>query len=145
VSSGKKIIAYLIAGVILFGAGFWTGTYYQKKQTTSALPDATTGDRPTMPSGTSGNTPPSGQRTGGPGGGGVSGEIITKADKSLTVKKTDGSTVIVYFDDSTTVAKSETASSSALVVGTSVQVMGTTNSDKSVAGKSIMIQNKTSE
>jgi len=145
----KKIIVPAVVGIVLFGAGFWSGIYYQKK----TLSSATTGNPPfgsdfngTPPTDGTGRTPPSGggARSGGPGGGGVSGEIVTKSDDNIIVKKSDGSTVIVYFDDSTTVSKNQTASASDLTVGTSVQAMGTTNTDKSVTSKSIMIQPKTS-
>ena len=140
----KKIVGTVIVGIVVFVAGFGSGIYYQKKSGTSAANGTPpTGDfNGTRPTGTNGGTPPSGSsdRSGGPGGGGVSGEIVTKDDSSITVKKSDGSTVVVYFDDSTTVSKNETGSISDLAVGTSIQAMGTTNSDKSVTGKNIMIQ-----
>jgi len=140
----KKIVGTVIVGIVVFGAGFGSGIYYQKKSGTSA----TSGTLPsgnfdgTRPNGINGGTPPNGidGRNGGPGGGGVSGEIITKNDSSITVKKSDGSTVIVYFDDSITVSKNETGSVSDLTVGVPIQAIGTTNSDKSVTGKNIIIQ-----
>lgn len=136
----KKLILPIIIGLVLFAGGFWTGTYYQKNHTNSKTADG-------APSGFSKDssdkkptgTPPSGGNGGGQGGGGVSGEIISKTDDSLTIKTSDGSTKTVYYSSSTTISKNTTGSSSDLAVGTSVSVMGETNSDKSVTGKTIMI------
>jgi len=136
----KKILLPVIIGLTLFGGGFWTGTYYQKNKVSNNLPpefpdmssgQSTNADRGSRPSGANGQ--------GGPGGG-ASGEIISATDSSITVKKNDGSTVIVYFDSSLQVVKNQTIDKSVLTVGTKVQVMGSTNSDNSVTGKSIMIQ-----
>jgi len=145
----KKIIGLIVIGLILFGTGFWSGTYYQKKKVTSTAANGIpNGTMPTNGnSGRTGGTPPSGSErgNGGPGGGGTSGEIISKSDTSLTIKTSDGSTKTIYFSDSTKISKNTTGSSSDLSVGTKVMVSGTTNTDNSVTGTTIMIQPETNE
>jgi len=133
----KKIILPIVLGLVILTAGFFGGVFYQKKAG---------GNKTGMPSG----TPPqmsgdgSSSRQGGPGGNGgggmSSGEIISKDDSKITIKLTDGSTKIIYYTDSTKISKNQTGSSSDLTVGTKVNVNGTTNSDKSIAGETIMVQ-----
>ncbi|MFA4995728.1 MAG: hypothetical protein WC536_01140 [Patescibacteria group bacterium] len=142
----KKLLTVIIGGAIVFGLGFGSGVFYQKKHaatstTANGMPPTMSGDGQSA-TGRQGGTPPSGTKgsgNGGPGGG-VSGEIISKTDTSLTIKTSDGSTKTVYFSDSTTISKNTTGASSDLSVGTDIMVSGTTNSDNSVTGKTIMIQ-----
>ena len=132
----------IVCAIVLSGGGFWGGISYQKGKATSTVAGIQGG---TPPSGTSGNTrgmPPGGGTppTGGPGGGGNSGEIISTDDSSITIKTENGSTVIVLLSDSTTISKNIDGSKSDLTVGTKVMVSGTTNTDKSISSKSVMIQ-----
>jgi hypothetical protein len=90
---------------------------------------------------TSGSMPSFGQRgaNGGSGGGMVSGSIIASDSTSITVKDSSGNTKIVLFGKSTTISKSETGSTSDLVVGKEVTVNGTSNTDGSVTASRISI------
>jgi len=145
----KKVIIMIVCGIVFAGGGFWGGMSYQKSKTTTTMAGAQSGTPPTDVTGKTRGTPPSGDGTppnggqGGAGGNGASGEIISKADNSITIKTTDGSTKIVYFTSSTKISKNSTGSSSDLVVGTTVMANGTTNTDKSIAGTTIMIQGDT--
>lgn len=143
----KKMILMIVCALVLVGGGFWGGMTYQKQKTTSntvgtrdgAPPSGTSGGRGTFPSG---STPPSGGQ-GGPGGGnGASGEIISISDNSVTIKTSDGSTKIIYFTSSTKISKNTAGSTADLTVGTTIMANGTTNTDKSIASTTIMIQNE---
>ncbi len=139
-STRKKLLLCIIPLVIIVGGGsFYGGMQYQKKLMAKNLPSGV--------GNFGGMTPPSGssreQNGGTPGNGrgsAVDGEIISKDDKSVTIKTSDGSTKTVYFSDSTTVSKNEQGSASDLAVGTKVMASGSSNSDGSVSAERIQIQ-----
>ncbi|MCX6809361.1 MAG: DUF5666 domain-containing protein [Candidatus Berkelbacteria bacterium] len=135
----KKIIVPVVVAVVFAAGGFFGGIQYQKSKTPSrqnGFPSDFPGATGMRAGGATGQG-----RTGGAGRGGfTAGDVISKDDKSITVKNTDGSTKIVYFSDSTTVTKNETGSKDDVAVGKKVSVMGTANSDGSVAATNIQIQ-----
>lgn len=79
----------------------------------------------------------------GMGGGLTNGEIISKDDKSITVKMTDGSSKIVIIADNTTISKSSAAVKNDLKVGEKVAVFGATNDDGSMTANNIQLNPQT--
>lgn len=73
-------------------------------------------------------------------GGGTAGEIISKDDKSLTLKLRDGGSKIVLFGNSVAISHSVLGAISDLAVGGQVVVNGTTNTDGSVTASTIQIR-----
>ena len=86
-------------------------------------------------------------RAGGAGGfnrgSAVLGEVLSKDDKSLTVKLNDGGSKIVFYSETTLVSKSSTTTVSDVAVGNNVMVNGATNSDGSVTASSIQLNPRT--
>lgn len=124
----------MVAAVVLVGTGFGGGFAFAKSQT------------PAVPSFAMGATMPGGQfaRTGGAGnrmtGGFISGEILSRDTNTITVKTQDGSTKIVLVGSSAQILKSETTTTDDLVVGESVTVTGSANSDGSLTAQSIQLR-----
>lgn len=73
-------------------------------------------------------------------GGLMGGEIISKDDKSITIKSIGGASRIIFFDSNTTVSKMTTGTITDLVTGSQISITGTTNSDGSITAKTIQIR-----
>ncbi|MCK9361169.1 hypothetical protein M0Q28_02970 [Patescibacteria group bacterium] len=73
-------------------------------------------------------------------GGGALGEVISKDEKSLTLKLMDGGSKIVFFSASTTVGKMTDGTLEDVTAGTNVSVMGTPNQDGSITATQVQIR-----
>jgi Domain of unknown function (DUF5666) len=139
----NKKIGLIVVGVIVLAGVFYGGMTYGKSQ----IPARGQGNQVFNQNGAMGAR---GTRGGGGLGGFTGGEIISKDDKSITVKLMNGDPTsttanasgskIIFLDGSTTVTKTATGTVGDLAVGTQVSVTGTPNSDGSITAKSIQIR-----
>jgi hypothetical protein len=72
----------------------------------------------------------------------VSGQVISKDEKSLTVKLPDGSTKIVFLSQSTQILKSTEGSIDDVQVGKEILVAGNQNTDGSLTARTIQVRNR---
>ena len=136
----NKYIPYLVA-VVLGVGGFFGGTQYQKSQPSGAVSQGGTrqfGQGGGGPGGQGGGSGRAGG-AGGNRGGFVAGEVLSKDDKSLTIKLMDGGTKIVFIGASTKVNKSEAGTLTDVVVGKQVVVNGQSNPDGTVNAEIVQL------
>ena len=69
----------------------------------------------------------------------IAGEVLSKDDKSVTLKLRDSGSKIIFFSDSTQITKSAGGSAKDLTVGQEISATGEANSDGSVNAQTIQI------
>lgn len=145
----KKIIFAVVSVLVLIGV-FCGGMIYGKNKT-PALGTNKFGSNMQNRTGQFGANAGS-NRMGA--GGLIAGEIISKDDKSITVKMmtggpdsatNTGGSKIIFFDTNTMISKMAVGTVSDLSVGSQISVIGTANSDGSLIAKTIELRDKMPE
>jgi hypothetical protein len=129
----KKILMITIAALIIGGGGGFFGgmKYQQNKKPTNLFANR----------GSQNGQGPASFRGGNTNSGSMAvGEIISKDDKSITVKTQNGGSKIIFFSSSTTIAKMAEGQVADLNVGETVTATGTSNQDGSITAQSIQIR-----
>jgi hypothetical protein len=127
----KKTILFLVILIIIGGGSFWGGIQYEKNKISS--------QKPSFQNLSSEQRQQFAQRAGRAGANFLSGEVINKDEKSLTLKLPDGSTKIVFFSGSTQISKAIEGKIDDIEIGKQIMVSGDQNSDGSYTAKTIQL------
>lgn len=123
------IIVVIVLGIII-GGSFYSGMAYVKNQRNNSR---------NFQQGT-GNIQGFGNRQQSGAGGFIMGNIISKDDKSITIKLRDGGSKIIFYSDTTEISKFISGNSNDLKTGKTVNINGKTNQDGSITVQSIQIR-----
>ena len=140
--TNKNIIVTIILVVVVAIGGFYGGTIYEK----NSLSKQNLLRNGNSQLGNGGQRGPGGGRfgqgQGGNNGAGdfAAGQVISKDDKSITIKTRNGGSQIVFFSDSTIVGKTVEGSAADLANGQQVMANGKNNADGSLAAQNIQIR-----
>ena len=136
----KRLLLAALGGIAVLGLVFYGGIKYGARPSRSSAG----GNFAMLQGGRQGQFFSTGGQTGGTRRGGmggvVAGEVIAKDDKSITVKLPDGGSKIVFFSESTKVAKSVEGTLDDVAVGKQVIVGGPANADGSVTAETLQIR-----
>jgi len=147
--SDKKCTTIVVIIVFVVGAAaFFGGKAYEKSSLSKQglLRSGNGGPGAVNQQGKQGGRPFGGAQGGinggpnGANGGFISGEVISKDDKSIIVKTRDGGSKIIFFSDSTAIGKSVSGSAADLSNDQQVMASGKTNSDGSFLADNIQIR-----
>jgi hypothetical protein len=141
----NKNVILIIIIVLAVGAGaFYGGTLYEKNKVSSQGMMRGNGNFPGgragQANGPGGPGRGAGQGKNGSNGNFTVGQIVSKDDKSITIKTSDNGSKIIFFTNSTTVGRSVSGSPSDLNSGQNVMVNGTANPDGSLSAQNIQIR-----
>lgn len=131
----KPILIFALGAIIIGGGAFYGGMKYQQNKTSQNRQrfqeEGMSGGNFRIRNGSG----PSGRQ-----GGFLGGEVLAKDDNSLTLKMRDGGSRIVFFNDSTEMAKNVKGSKEDLKVGQRVSVSGNLNGDGSFTAELIQVK-----
>ena len=136
--NNKIVMAAVAALVVGGGLGFFGGVKYQQSKTQNLRTQFT--QRATGAGGNLAFGQAQGGRRGQNGSGFVTGSILSKDEKSLTIKSMDGGSKIVYYSQSTQISKPAPVQVSDLNVGDNVLVAGSAGSDGSITAQTIQFR-----
>lgn len=133
----NNTVVVIVSVILALGLGFFSGMKYAEYQQSQRF----TGNRSMQNGlGTSNQgLDGSNQARNGLNGRPIVGEVISKDEKSITVKTQDGGSKIVLLSSDTSISKTAEGTLTDITVGANVGVFGTENSDKSITAQNIQL------
>lgn len=135
----QQWIGCLIVLVVAAGGAFYGGMKYGQSKDAAAASLARAARSQQFGGGRGGAL---GGMRGANGGGFTTGDVISKDDKSITLKLRDGGSKIIFYSPATTVMKSVSGTMQDVAAGESVMISGAANADGSVNAESIQVRSK---
>ncbi|MCX6715208.1 MAG: hypothetical protein NTX72_05355 [Candidatus Uhrbacteria bacterium] len=135
----QTTLAHAIGIPVILILAFYGGMQYQKSKTPTFGGGNRTGMMQTggvYGGGTNGGNRPGRMMNGGF----ASGDILSKDDKSVTIKLRNGGSQIILLSDKTQVVKADQGALTDLSVGQALTITGTANQDGSITAESIQIR-----
>ncbi len=138
----KKTLLIIFAIAILVGSGAFYGgmKYGESKASGGNFRNLSPEERQARLQQLGGAAGAGGQRGAQANGGFATGEILSKDDKSITIKLRDGGSKIIFFSDTTEVGKFVSGTPSDLEVGKTITINGKANQDGSITAQSIQLR-----
>lgn len=136
----KTVVNIIVVAVIVGGAAFYGGMKYGQSTVSNNFPQGGPAGFQRMQQRGQGQ----GQFGNRDTTGFASGEIISKDDKSITVKLRDGGSKIIFYSDATEVGKFTNGTSKDFETGKTVTVNGKGNADGSITAQSIQMRPESS-
>mgnify|MGYP000207964587 CR=1 FL=1 len=130
----KRAAGILVSLLVVAGISFYGGMNYGKSSQDMRMTGRLQADQGS-PRGQGGSQ---GMRGTGMAGA-VTGEVIAKDEKSITIELPGGGSKLVFYTEETPVSKNTSASLSDVTIGEQAQVTGSTNPDGSVSAQSIRL------
>ncbi len=135
----QKNIKILVGVCLIVGAGsFAAGVLYGGMQNTPKQNFAGSSDQ--AGGGMGGGGQGRGGRNFGGRGGATNGEVISKDDKSITLKMRDGGSKIIFYTQTTKTMKSIEGNISDIDIGTNIMANGDANPDGSITAQMLNIR-----
>lgn len=131
----KKLLTTVLFLAVITGAAFYGGTKYAKGKAGRNFQNMRAG----FGQGT-GQNEFSKNAGGRQGSGFIGGEIISKDDKSVTIKLRDNGSKIIFYSSVTEIGKFTSGTVADLEIGKNISVVGKSNSDGSITADSIQIR-----
>lgn len=128
----NNIVSTILIAVIVGAATFYGGTVYGQNSKSLQANTFQQGGRQ-FGAGGQGGRP-------GMAGNLANGEIMSKDDKSITIKLRNGGSQFIFFSPTTQILKSTAGTADDLLNGANITASGTTNSDGSVTAQMIQIR-----
>jgi hypothetical protein len=127
----QTIIVAVLMTIVAGAGGFFGGMKYQQSKSPKVAGRFTAnGARGQMPAGQRNNT--GGSRP-------VSGKVIAKDEKGVTIELADKSSKIILFSDSSNINKTEKGTVDDISEGSQIVVFGQENPDGSISAQNIQI------
>jgi hypothetical protein len=135
----KHLLASILAVILAGGAAFYGGMTFAATKAPTGSRQGGQGQQGTFQRG-AGGAGFRGGAAGGANGGFTNGEVLSKDDKSITLKMRDGGSKIVFYTNSTAMSKMAPATIADIAVGKQVMVTGTANSDGSITAQMLQLR-----